>query len=69
MPEIKFEITSCRQCPFFESRRMRTDDSWEFAFNWYCKKMNGKEIAGYIEWESEAKAVKIPEWCPIKVKE
>lgn len=69
MTKIQLEIESCRDCPFFEQRRMYTSDSWEMAFDWFCKKLDGKKIAGYIEKASEAKKVKIPEWCPIKIQE
>ena len=65
--KIEFDIKSCRECPFFESKRHYTADSWEIAFNWFCKKKNNKKIAGYVEWHEE-KNIKIPKWCPIKSK-
>lgn len=46
---------------------MYTADSWEHAFDWFCKKMDNKQIAGYVERESEANSIPIPEWCPIKL--
>ena len=65
--KIEFDIKSCKECPFFEKKRMYTADSWEMAFNWYCKKFDNKKIAGYVEWHEENN-IKIPEWCPIKSK-
>ena len=65
--KIELEIKSCQECPFFERKRYYTADSWEQAYNWYCKKNENKKIAGYVEWHEESK-VKIPKWCPAKVK-
>lgn len=65
--KIEFDIENCKECPFFEEKRMYTADSWEMAFNWYCKKSDDKKIAGYVEWHDE-KEIEIPEWCPIKSK-
>jgi hypothetical protein len=59
------ELKRCVDCPFFERRRMYTADSWEEAYNWFCKKENGKKIAGYVEWH-EAHKIGIPEWCPLR---
>jgi len=59
------EITSCSSCPFFERRRMFTEDSWEEAYDWFCKKSNGKKIAGYVEWH-EAPKIQVPDWCKLK---
>lgn len=66
MPTIEIEIKTCADCPHFEKKRMFTADSWETAFDWFCKKAEGKKIQGYVEW-NEAKDVKIPDWCPILV--
>ena len=59
------EITSCSSCPFFERRRMFTEDSWEEAYDWFCKKSNGKKIAGYVEWH-EAPKIQVPDWCKLR---
>lgn len=59
------EIISCQQCPFFERKRHWTEDSWEEAYDWFCKKKDGEKIAGYVEW-NEVKGIEIPNWCPIK---
>lgn len=67
MPEIKVEIKSCRDCPFFRRERYWTEDSWETAFNWFCDKSEGRKIQGYIDWHEESK-VKIPEWCTALIK-
>lgn len=58
------EITNCQQCPFLEQERYYTEDSWEMAFDWHCKKKNDKKIQGYVSWNEE-KDVKIPTWCPL----
>ena len=58
------EINHCKDCPFSETRRHWTEDSWEEAYDWYCKKANDKKIQGYVEWH-EVKDMKIPEWCPL----
>jgi len=63
--KIKIEIESCQDCPHFESKRHWTSDSFEHAYDWFCKELNSKEIAGYVEWH-EVKGIKIPEWCPAK---
>lgn len=59
------EMKRCVDCPFFERRRMWTEDSWEEAYDWFCKKAKGKKIAGYVEWY-EAPKIEIPEWCPLR---
>jgi len=78
MTKINLEIENCKGCPFFEATRYCTADTWETAFNWYCKHpttmkdghetdeySKGKKIAGYVEWMDE-KHIKVPDWCPIK---
>ena len=64
MKKALLELKSCRQCPFFKEERMYTEDSCEIPYNWFCKKENGKKIAGYVEWHEE-KSIKIPDWCPL----
>jgi len=54
------------KCPHFKEERMYTSDSWEMAFNWFCKKANNRKIQGYVEWHEEKK-IKIPDWCPAKI--
>jgi hypothetical protein len=63
MTTIKIEINSCKDCPHFEQKRYYTDDSFELAYDWHCKKEDGRKIQGYVEWHEE-KHIKIPEWCP-----
>ena len=77
MPKIQLEIQDCQDCPSCMESRMYTGDSWEHAFNYYCKKVeakpendNGlpyKKVAGYVEWRSEMPPV--PDWCPLKVED
>lgn len=66
MTTIQFKIESCKECPFFEERRLYTSDSFENVFDWFCTKYEVKKIAGYVEWRDKPR---IPDWCPIKVKE
>ena len=67
--KVAYDIESCKQCPFFDTERYYSPDSFEApSFDWYCEKMGHKKICGYVEWHEEDK-IKIPEWCPIKVKE
>lgn len=63
MAKITIEIKNCKECPHFKEERHYTSDSFEMAFDWFCKKKNNKKIAGYVEWHEE-KDVKIPDWCP-----
>lgn len=61
---IKQQITSCSQCPHQTERRMYTEDSFEFAFDWFCT-VGGEEekIAGYVEAFDKPP---IPDWCPFR---
>lgn len=68
MPKIEIEIKNCKGCPHFKEERHYTSDSFETAFDWFCKKENNKKIAGYVEWHEE-KDVEIPSWCPCLVKD
>ena len=70
--KIQLEINDCQDCPFCESQRHWTSDSWEHAYDYYCKKKEtgnkeypSRKIAGYIEWRSEMPEV--PHWCPLSV--
>jgi len=60
---IEKEIDSCQECPNWKRARMYTSDSWEEAYDWFCKRRNDKKIAGYVEWH-DVKDIKIPDWCP-----
>lgn len=64
MAEIKFEIESCKECPFFDTRNPWSSDGWDRMVDWYCKKQE-KTIQPSVEWHEEDK-IKIPDWCPIK---
>ncbi len=65
--KIELEIKSCRECPFFEEKRHYTADSFEHEHDWFCGKADNKKIAGSVSWNEE-KDIKIPDWCPAKVK-
>lgn len=58
------EIKHCKDCPFAETKKYWTEDNWEEAYDWHCKKANGQKIQGYVEWH-EVKDMTIPEWCPL----
>lgn len=63
--EIKLEIKSCKDCPFFSSEKVYTGDSWEDVSKWTCKKAN-RVISGDVDWYEERK-IPVPDWCPIKI--
>lgn len=71
MAKIIVEIKNCQDCPFVKETRHWTPDSWDHAFDYYCKKVetiNGpKTIAEYIEFPSEMPDV--PSWCPCRLPE
>lgn len=35
-----------------------------YAFDYFCNKLNGQKIAGYVEYSNDI--VPIPKWCPIR---
>lgn len=59
--KIEIDILSCRECPYIEIGPNETTDGWDTGNDWFCKKMNGKIIAGFVEWHDKPK---IPTWCP-----
>ena len=77
--KIFLEIETRKECPFSVEKRHWTSDSWEHAFDYYCKLTPNKvkcgvhtykisdykKIAGYVEWDSEMPNV--PDWCPIRI--
>ena len=63
--KIALDIKDCSECPHFNCERMYTADSFEMAFNWFCKKENNRKIAGYVETFDKTP---IPEWCPCNLK-
>ena len=65
MAKIQFDIKDCQDCPECKREKHYTEDSWEHAENFYCKKAKDRKIAGYVEWRREMPPV--PEWCPVKV--
>lgn len=66
MPSIKLDITNCTKCPNFKSYRIYAPDSFEVVSSWHCGAKENKTINEYVEWYDE---VKIPDWCPIIIKE
>jgi hypothetical protein len=59
-----FTINSCGECP--KMTREHTPGTG-FGEDWWCahEHVEIKKIAGYLEWPSEEKRVKIPKWCPL----
>ena len=65
MINIKLEVQNCTECPYFHQTQHYTEDSFELAFDWFCKKADNKKISGYVSWNEE-KDIDIPNWCPCK---
>ena len=63
---IEKEIEKCWDCPKCISERTPTPDSFEMAHDYYCS-INNKEIMSYVERDSEMP--KVPDWCPLLIKE
>ncbi len=66
MPKIVMEIDNCWDCPFLGTEASMLDPNVD---RFYCKKMKGKMIAGYIEQvEFKDDMPPIPDWCPCLLK-
>jgi len=66
MPKsITITITSCRQCPFFKAGSSYSLDGWDRGYDWKCTSAN-RNIAEFVERQSEEDSIEIPEWCPVK---
>jgi hypothetical protein len=63
------EIKHCKGCPYREVGDSYSLDGWGRGSDWNCKKKRGKKIAGFVEYPSEEKHIKIPKWCPLPDKE
>lgn len=67
MARIVIEIENCYECPNAVTERYYTEDSFEIAWTYRCKKtsniMGFKKIADYIERRSDMP--EIPDWCPL----
>lgn len=63
---VNLVLKSCEKCPNMVQTRHYTADSFEMVFDWKCKSKNDKLIA-IQDWND--KVAKIPEWCPLRVKE
>ena len=55
-------VEYCSQCPFCESKRIYTADSFETVFELFCKKLNERVYT--VEWNEEGKHDTPPEKCP-----
>ena len=69
MAKIVIDIQSCNECPFSESRRHYTGDSFEIEFDWSCGKWDSKSIANSVSWGREKTDLAVPEWCPLLKKD
>ena len=56
------QVEYCSQCPFCESKRIYTADSFETVFELFCKKLN--ECVYTVNWNDEGKRDTPPEKCP-----
>ena len=56
------KVEYCSQCPFCESKRIYTADSFETVFELFCKKLN--ECVYTVDWNEEGKRDTPPEKCP-----
>jgi hypothetical protein len=62
--EIKIEVTSCKQCPFFKITGVSSTDGFDRGEDWHCQKSD-KLIDSFVEWHEE-KNIIIPNWCHFK---
>jgi hypothetical protein len=60
---ITVPVKKCDKCPFHKTERTAGAG---YALDYFCGKIDNKEITGYVEWESEMPGV--PEWCPFRKK-
>ena len=61
--QLTLDIKKCTKCHFVESHRTKGAG---FALDYFCTEKDNREIAGYVEWDSDMPLV--PEWCPHLVK-
>lgn len=55
-------VEYCSQCPFCESKRIHTIDSFKTMFELFCKKLN--EAVYTVDWNDEGKRDTPPAKCP-----
>lgn len=56
------EINSCTECPFCDTNRDYSADSFETLIRWDCKKKQ-QASRRYVEWTDKENF--IPDWCPL----
>ena len=56
------KVDYCSQCPFCESKRIYTADSFETVFELFCKKLNERVYT--VDWNEEGKCDTPPTKCP-----
>ena len=56
------KVEYCSQCPFCESKRIYTADSFETVFELFCNKLN--ECVYTVDWNEEGKRDTPPTKCP-----
>ncbi len=59
---VQLELTSCTDCPHWNSERYYTADSFEHVMEWKCKKVDNKTIA-LQDWNDKDPG--IPDFCPL----
>lgn len=65
--EIKIDIKSCRECPYFKTGNQWSSDGWDRMEDWICTKSEPERIISKsVEWHKENK-IGVPEWCPCKI--
>lgn len=62
---IQIEINSCKECPFFTLGSDYSTDGWDRGNDWFCRKMDNKQIANFVERNEKPD---VPEWCPCEIK-
>jgi hypothetical protein len=61
---VVLEIKNCSECPHHKTCNQWSSDGWDRMEDWICTKMDGKKVAGGVEWHD---VIPIPDWCPIRL--
>lgn len=64
---VTLTIVRCEQCPHHEIGPSYSLDGFDRGNDWVCK-LADKQLAGFVERPSEAKAIVPPSWCPLRAK-
>ena len=60
---VKLTLECCDKCPYMESERYYTADSWEHVMEWKCSHENDRRITLHETFDKDPA---IPEWCPLR---